>query len=202
MSWIEKGYAFAVAGQYKEAIEAFNKAIEEDPKDEKAYYNRGAIHGSLGNYNEAISDFEKTIELNPKYEKAFYSRGIAYLRLGNKKEAAADLKIAVELGYKQAEEYLNNELAAYLEETPAEIEKAVKPKKKKRAKTENRPGQPSINPEADTFNTKKMTFYVKESLLEKLYNFSYWDRHSITEALNIAIEDGMKDKNTKEREKK
>ncbi len=52
-----------------------------------------------------------------------------------------------------------------------------------------------------TKNTKKMTFYVKQDLLEKLYNFAYWDRCNITEAFNIALADGLKNKNTKPKEK-
>ncbi len=51
-----------------------------------------------------------------------------------------------------------------------------------------------------TGNTKKMTFYVKQDLLKKLYNFAYWDRHNITEAFNIALSDGLKDKNIKPKE--
>lgn len=51
-----------------------------------------------------------------------------------------------------------------------------------------------------TGNTKKMTFYVKQDLLKKLYNFAYWDRHNITEAFNTALSDGLKDKNTKPKE--
>ncbi len=64
----------------------------------------------------------------------------------------------------------------------------------------NRRGQPSRDPETTTYKTKKMTFYVKEELLKKLYNFAYWDRHNITEAFNITIADGLKSKNTKPRE--
>ncbi len=51
-----------------------------------------------------------------------------------------------------------------------------------------------------TGNTKKMTFYVKQDLLKKLYNFAYWDRHNITEAFNMVLSDGLKDKNTKPKE--
>ena len=50
-----------------------------------------------------------------------------------------------------------------------------------------------------TDNTTKMTFYVRTELLEKLYNFSYWDRHSVTEAFNIIVENGLKGKNTRNR---
>lgn len=58
-------------------------------------------------------------------------------------------------------------------------------------------GLPSSNSKTDTYNTRKMTFYIKEDLLKKLYNFSYWDRYSLTEAFNIVVNDGLKGKNTK-----
>lgn len=58
------------------------------------------------------------------------------------------------------------------------------------------------NPARDiaTENTRKMTFYVKQDLLKKLYNFAYWDRHNLTEAFNMILSDGLKDKNTKPKE--
>ncbi|MDR4508154.1 MAG: hypothetical protein MRJ65_07955 [Candidatus Brocadiaceae bacterium] len=48
-----------------------------------------------------------------------------------------------------------------------------------------------------TNDTMKMTFYVKKDLLEKLYNFAYWDRHNVTEAFNLVLRDGLKGKITK-----
>jgi hypothetical protein len=47
-----------------------------------------------------------------------------------------------------------------------------------------------------TTNTVKMTFYVKQEFLEKLYNYAYWDRLTVTEAFNTALADGLKGKNT------
>lgn len=60
-------------------------------------------------------------------------------------------------------------------------------------------GMPSLDPEKETFKTKKMTFYIKEDLLESLYNLAYWDRHSLTEAFNLVVKDGLKGKNIKEK---
>jgi len=51
-----------------------------------------------------------------------------------------------------------------------------------------------------TSNTVKMTFYIKKDLLQKLYNFAYWDRHNVTEAFNAVMVDGLKGKNTKPKE--
>ena len=46
----------------------------------------------------------------------------------------------------------------------------------------------------DTEGTVKMTFYIKEDSFRKLRNFAYWDRHSITEAFNLVMADGLKGK--------
>ena len=62
-------------------------------------------------------------------------------------------------------------------------------------------GMSSPNAKTDTYKTRKMTFYIKEDLLQKLYNFAYWDRHSLTEAFNIVVRDGLKEKDVKERPK-
>ena len=61
-------------------------------------------------------------------------------------------------------------------------------------------GQPSTSPKTDTYKTRKMTFYAKEDLLKKLHNFAYWNRHSVTEAFNLVLSDGLKGKNVKPKE--
>ena len=44
----------------------------------------------------------------------------------------------------------------------------------------------------------KMTYYINKDLAKKFYNFAYWYRLSITEAINKLIEDGLKGKTTKD----
>ena len=61
--------------QYKEAIADYDKAIELNPKDAKAYYNRGNAKHQLKQYKEAIADYDKAIELNPKDANAYNNRG-------------------------------------------------------------------------------------------------------------------------------
>ena len=62
-------------------------------------------------------------------------------------------------------------------------------------------GMPSLNAKTDTYKTRKMTFYINGELLQKLYNFAYWDRHSLTEAFNVVVRDGLKSKDVKQRPK-
>ena len=57
----------------------------------------------------------------------------------------------------------------------------------------------TFEPKNVTHGKKKATFYVKDHLLNKLYNFAYWDRQSVTEAFNRALADGLIGKKTKEK---
>jgi hypothetical protein len=84
-----------------------------------------------------------------------------------------------------------------IRKTTSRDDRASKESNTNITRKKNKVGMPSVDPETDTYRTKKMTFYVKEDLLERLYNFAYWDRHSITEAFNKVLEDGLKGKNTK-----
>ena len=54
----------------------------------------------------------------------------------------------------------------------------------KQRPTPNGTGQPSLDSSMDTYNTEKMTVFFKKDLLERVRNFAYWDRYSVTEALN------------------
>ena len=85
------------------AIIDYGKAIKLDPKDAKAYYNRGIAYGELKQYDQAITHCTKAIEL-AKDALAYYSRGIAYLGLQHDK-VITDYTKAIELDPKEAKAY-------------------------------------------------------------------------------------------------
>ena len=45
-----------------------------------------------------------------------------------------------------------------------------------------------------SFETIKMTFYIKNKLYRELKNYAYWERLSLTEAFNRVMTDGLKEK--------
>ena len=110
-SWVEKGVALVMEGKYNEAIEAFNKAIELNPKDAVAYNNRGAAYGQTGNYKQQIEDSSKALQLNPKDAVAFNNRGVAYGELGNYEQEIEDCTKAIELNPKLAVAYYHRGIA-------------------------------------------------------------------------------------------
>jgi tetratricopeptide (TPR) repeat protein len=95
--WLVAGNAHYNAGQYKEAIAAYDRAIQLDPKDAKAYNNRATIYRFLHEYQRAIIDYSRAIELNPKYAWAYGSRGFVYSDLKEYKKAIADYDRAIAL---------------------------------------------------------------------------------------------------------
>jgi len=103
--WFEKGFVLGIAGRYKEAIEAYTRAIELNPKYEEAYNNRGGAYPHLGEYRQAIRDFNKAIELKPDNAGAFYNRGLAYAYLGDNQQAISDYDRAIGLLPKDALPY-------------------------------------------------------------------------------------------------
>jgi len=53
------------SGDLEKNINDFTKAIQLDPDDAEAYFNRGSAYYDLGNLKQAIQDYERYLELAP-----------------------------------------------------------------------------------------------------------------------------------------
>jgi Flp pilus assembly protein TadD len=119
--WFEQGVKFYGSGNFKEAINAYNRAIELNPQYAEANIGRGLAYEDLGNFQQAINDFSKAIELKPRSAEAYYRRGAAYYRLvvyggaddksGNFQRAINDLSKTIELEPRNIEAYSGRGLA-------------------------------------------------------------------------------------------
>jgi tetratricopeptide (TPR) repeat protein len=108
--WWEKGYSLQKSGNYAEATNAYNKAIEVDPQYKSAYLFRGIVYVLSGRYQDAIKSFDRAIELNPKDTYAYDNRGSAYSFLGDYAQALKDYGKALELDPQNAATYSNRGL--------------------------------------------------------------------------------------------
>ena len=77
----------------------FNKAIEINPSDADAYYNRGIAYGHKGQHDKAISDYNKALEIDPKFADAYNNRGISYFFKKEYEKAWDDVHKAQSLGH-------------------------------------------------------------------------------------------------------
>ncbi len=101
----ETGLQLQREGKYKEAISAFNKAIEHNPKY-MHFYQRGRAYKALKQYRNAINDFNIAINLNPNLVNTYFNRGIAFIKIGKKKRGLDDIRKAAELGSGNAKRWL------------------------------------------------------------------------------------------------
>ncbi len=73
----ERGQSYATAGDYQQAINAFDKVTSLRPNDSKAYSGRGIIFALIGNYSRATIDFNRAVRLNPQKTIYYEQRNIA-----------------------------------------------------------------------------------------------------------------------------
>lgn len=98
-------------GDLDGAISDYNSAIELDPKNPYAYYNRGLAKAAKGDVEGAVADYNRTIELNPKFPPAYNSRGNVKQAKGDLDGAMADYNRAIELDPEYADAYSNRSKA-------------------------------------------------------------------------------------------
>jgi tetratricopeptide (TPR) repeat protein len=92
------GLDLTIQQKFDQAIAAFTKAIELDPKYADAYARRGVAYNWKKENDAAIADFTKAIELTPKRVELYLNRGSIYFVEQKKYELAiADFTKAIEL---------------------------------------------------------------------------------------------------------
>jgi tetratricopeptide (TPR) repeat protein len=82
-------------GKYREAILLLTRAIDKDPKNIKAYLDRGVDKSYIKDHKGSIEDYSKVIELDPGNTLAYLNRGKAKARLKDDIEAINDFTKAI-----------------------------------------------------------------------------------------------------------
>ncbi|MCX5667273.1 MAG: tetratricopeptide repeat protein [Candidatus Omnitrophica bacterium] len=95
---LQQGKDYFRAQQADKAIDSFTKAIQSNPKEQEAYFFRGATFSAIGRFDQAIDDYSKVIELNPQHEEAYWSRGYCYQNKRMDDKAIADYTESLRLG--------------------------------------------------------------------------------------------------------
>ena len=128
--WYNLGCELVNLGQHEEAIAAYNKALEIDPKYHFAWNNLGLTLNKLGHYREAIAVYNKALEIDPKDHFAWHNLGNSLNDLGRNSEAITAFETALEIDRKY--HFAWNGLGATLNdlgrhsEAIAALEKALK----------------------------------------------------------------------------
>lgn len=85
------------AGEFQQAVNILQKAIQRDKKSAEAYYNLGIAQRKLKRWQMAISAYREAARLNPKMAEAFQNLGNVYVDTGNLPMAIMNFKKALEI---------------------------------------------------------------------------------------------------------
>jgi len=91
---------------FKEAAEAFTRAISMSPENLDAYLNRARCYVKLKNPKKATEDFNQVERLDPKNSDVYLERGIMKFELDSYNEAIEDFKKGITVNPKDYRFYL------------------------------------------------------------------------------------------------
>ena len=81
------GVALSQKGMHKDALLAFEKALNLGYDHAFMRYNRGLSFARLNLLEEAATEMEKALEMNPRMVKTNYDLGYVYNRMGRREDA-------------------------------------------------------------------------------------------------------------------
>ncbi len=113
----------SVVADETNAPSSYDEAMRQDPRDGKAYYDRGISYLDKQEWDNAITDFGEAIRLNPKNARAYQGRGAAYFGKGDFDNSIEDFSRAIRLNPTNDTLYLNR---GTLYRGKRECDKAIK----------------------------------------------------------------------------
>ncbi|MDH4138635.1 MAG: tetratricopeptide repeat protein, partial [Anaerolineae bacterium] len=92
-----RGVGLSYLGDYEQASEAFNIALQAYPRYGNAYNERGKAHLRSQKYAEAVKDFQQAIENGHEDQSTYWEMGWAYYLLGDYPSSVEAGRRALEL---------------------------------------------------------------------------------------------------------
>jgi len=87
VDWTNRGNQLYRLERWREALEAFERAIALQEDFYPAWYGRGNALSSLGRYDEAIRSYDRATQLRPNFYPAWRDRGAVLMSLNRTDEA-------------------------------------------------------------------------------------------------------------------
>jgi tetratricopeptide (TPR) repeat protein len=69
---------------YDNSLKLYAKAIEVNPGNARAYFNRSVIYWKRGDWGSVVSDLENAVRIDPNFKEAGYYLAQARARLNRK----------------------------------------------------------------------------------------------------------------------
>ena len=82
---------------WSQNIAAYTEAIQRNPNDAIAFYNRGLAYAAMREFAKAIEDYTEAIRLNPNFTDAYNNRGNAHFNIEEYDKAIEDYQAALRI---------------------------------------------------------------------------------------------------------
>ena len=97
LTWYSNGIKLAASGQYEQAIEAYDRAIQLRADSFPMWYFKGIALFQLNRYQEALTAFDRVVQLAPEFSQGWQSRGEVLHELGQEGEAISSYEKAINI---------------------------------------------------------------------------------------------------------
>ena len=88
--------------RYDEALGAYRRAAEVNPKEARAYLGLGRVYAARNQVPETLAAYRKAVELKPKLAEARFNLGLVLFVTGKRDEALAEYEALRKLDEKLA----------------------------------------------------------------------------------------------------
>ncbi|MDJ1168238.1 tetratricopeptide repeat protein [Roseofilum sp. BLCC_M154] len=107
----QQGIELMRLGDYAEAVDAFQQALEIYPNSEKIYSNLGIALGHNSRFEEAVEAFQEALKINPQNWETYNNLGIALGSQEKYDQALAAFQEAINLNPNAPMSYHNSAVA-------------------------------------------------------------------------------------------
>ena len=87
VDYFKLGEEYEEKGMTSEAIDMYERAIEDKPDNADAHNNLGMLYEEIGEYEKAVAEYKRAIEINSNFAEAYYNLGDLYEKIGKNSEA-------------------------------------------------------------------------------------------------------------------
>lgn len=99
------------SGEPARAVELIGRAIDIDPRDALAHFNRGSALQHLGRLEEALADYGRALALKPEFAEALSNAAAVLNALARHEESLASAERALALNVRSVEAHFNRAVA-------------------------------------------------------------------------------------------